>query len=373
MNINKPIMSFQDILNIYRNDSFSEKDKGSRFEYLMKNFLLTHPLYANSFEQVWLWNEFPYKDQFGGKDIGIDIVVKTNEGDFWAVQCKCYAENAYMTKPAVDSFLATSSRTFQINDDKMGFSNRLWIATTDKWNSEAENTLTNQNPPVNRIGLVDLENAPVDWKELYDGLYGAKAKTPKKKARSHQILAMNRTHEHFSSADRGKLIMACGTGKTYTSLKIAEKETNGQGLVLFLVPSIALLGQTLNEWAAEAEKPISAICICSDSEVTKKKDNDGFSVEDLAWPASTNVASIKRQFKYIQSTKTEGMTVVFSTYQSIDVISKAQAEINKAEKDSCIFDLIICDEAHRTTGVTLDCRILTNVRCLSEGVCADHS
>lgn len=80
--------------------------------------------------------------------------------------------------------------------------------------------------------------------------------------------------------------MACGTGKTFTSLKIAENETNGKGFILFLVPSIALLGQTLEEWYAEANEPIKAICICSDSEVSKKKtkseDIDGYSTVDLA-------------------------------------------------------------------------------------------
>jgi predicted helicase len=153
--------------------------------------------------------------------------------------------------------------------------------------------------------------------------------------------------------------MACGTGKTFTSLKIAEQETNNNGLILFLVPSIALLGQTLNEWVSESEKKICPICICSDPESTKKKvknenDEETFSTVDLALPASTNVKNIKQQFDYIKATKKDGMTVVFSTYQSIDVISKAQNAINTEKKDSCIFDMIICDEAHRTTGVILN-------------------
>src|SRR5574344_763518 len=153
--------------------------------------------------------------------------------------------------------------------------------------------------------------------------------------------------------------MACGTGKTYTSLKIAEQETNNNGLVLFLVPSRALLGQTLSEWVSEAEKTIHPICICSDPESTKKKvkndtDDESYSVVDLAVPASTNVKNIKQQFDYIKLTKKEGMTVVFSTYQSIDVIAKAQNAINAEVADSCIFDMVICDEAHRTTGVILN-------------------
>ena len=162
---------------------------------------------------------------------------------------------------------------------------------------------------------------------------------------------MDLFHEHFQTADRGRLIMACGTGKTFTSLRIAENETQGKGVILFLVPSIALLGQTLNEQATFAQNPIKPICICSDSTVGQDEDDD-ISVVDLALPASTNVRSIVNQFEVAKKNQ-KGMIVVFSTYQSIDVISKAQAELNKRQKDNCIFDLIICDEAHRTTGIIL--------------------
>ncbi|MGY8989119.1 MAG: DEAD/DEAH box helicase family protein, partial [Flavobacteriales bacterium] len=164
------------------------------------------------------------------------------------------------------------------------------------------------------------------------------------------------THTHLKEHDRGKLIMACGTGKTYASLKIAENETNGNGLVLFLVPSIALMGQTLREWSADAEIPINPICICSDPRITRrtKQNEDDIltSVEDLALPASTDVKNIIKQFKKLKRKGNKGMTVVFSTYQSIEVIAKAQKEL-LAKGTADIFDLIICDEAHRTTGVSL--------------------
>jgi predicted helicase len=168
---------------------------------------------------------------------------------------------------------------------------------------------------------------------------------------------LEKTNEVFKTADRGKLIMACGTGKTFTSLRIAENETGGKGLILFLVPSIALLGQSLDEWTTEANEPLNAICICSDPEITKKKtknqDTENFSVVDLALPASTNVADIVSQFKHFQSSAHSGMTVVFSTYQSIEVIARAQKELLKQNLGIGEFDLIICDEAHRTTGVAL--------------------
>ena len=348
------ILSFSDVLKKFRREAFSERDKGARFELLMKKYLLSEPTYEGRFKQIWLWNEFPYRKDFSGKDTGIDLVAQTVEGDYWAVQCKCYEENVYIDKTGVDSFLSTSSKSFYNESmETVQFSQRLWISTTNHWNSEAENTIKNQNPPLIRISLTDLENSNVDWDKLVNGEEGKSARKQKKTPREHQNKAISNVNEYFKNNDRGKLIMACGCGKTYTSLKIAEKETNGKGLVLFLVPSIALLGQTLREWCAEAEKPIYPICICSDPAVTKKTDSDDMSVVDLALPASTNVPNIIHQYELAKQQHTDGMIVVFSTYQSIDVISQAQEAINKRQKNSCIFDLVICDEAHRTTGVIL--------------------
>ena len=348
-----PILSFTDVLNKFRNEAFSERDKGTKFERLMKSYLMIAPEYTGKFKEIWLWEDFPYRKDFSGKDTGIDLVALTTDNDYWAIQCKCYAEDARINKDGVDSFLATSSKEFY-NDQMQTtrFAYRLWISTTNKWNSEAERTIQNQNPPVLRIGLSELEEAPIDWNKLVNG--NSNALNPKYPLREHQQTAMEKVHEYFQTADRGKLIMACGTGKTFTSLKIAENETNGNGLILFLVPSIALLGQTLREWSAQADKPIHPICICSDAKSTQQKDIDG-TVVDLALPASTDVWNIKKQYlaAKIAQQNNGGMIVVFSTYQSIDVISKAQEQINKQEKDSFIFDLVICDEAHRTTGVIL--------------------
>lgn len=351
-------MGFNNILTKYRKISFSEKDKGERFERLMKAYLLTDPKFEYKFKKVWLWSEFPGRDDLGGGDTGIDLVGLTNEGDYWAVQCKCYQETSVIDKPSVDSFLSTSSRSFKGEDLKThAFSHRLWISTTNKWGPNATEAIKNQHPQVSRINLFDLVEAPIDWDKLDSGISGEVARTGKKQLRPHQKVALEKTHEHFKANDRGKLIMACGTGKTFNSLRIAENETNGKGLVLFLVPSIALLGQTLNEWYADAVEPINAICICSDPEITKKRkqldDIDTSSVIDLAFPASTNVESIIHQFVGLDIKSNNGLTVVFSTYQSIEVIAKAQQELKKSNSKYAQFDLIICDEAHRTTGVSL--------------------
>ena len=349
--------TFQSILNQFRKESFSQKDKGERFERLMQLYLLTEPYYANLFTKVWLWNEFPFREDLGGNDTGIDLVAKTTHGAYWAIQCKCYQDNAVINKPAVDSFLTTAGRSFVDDSGQTKkFEHCLWISTTNHWGSNAEEAIRNHTPAVSRISLFHLQNSSVDWDKLLQGMYGEQARKPRKTPFEHQKKAIANSLEYFKFRDRGKLIMACGTGKTYTSLKIAEQQTNGQGLVLFLVPSIALLGQTLDEWTNEAAQPINAICICSDAEVSKKKvqneDTDTFSVVDLALPASTDVPSIMKQFR--EALDSEGLTVVFSTYQSIEVISNTQKEYQKVYgNESGIFDLIICDEAHRTTGVTL--------------------
>ncbi len=350
-------MNFNDILTKYREISFSERDKGNRFERLMQGYLLTDPKYSYLFKTVWLWDEFPSKNDLGGNDLGIDLVSLTHEGEYWAIQCKCYQPTSVIEKSSVDSFLSTSSREFRDeNQNKTKFSVRLWISTTNNWGVNAEESIRNQSPQVVRIHLTDLQESPIDWEKLENGIHGEQSRITSRSLKQHQQTALDLTHEHFKTESRGKLIMACGTGKTYTSLRIAEHETKGQGVVLFLVPSIALLGQTLREWTTFSQEPIHPICICSDPEITRKKTKSeegyGYSVVDLALPASTNVKDIVKQFKSIKKKKT-GMTVVFSTYQSIEVISKVQQELKNEIPELESFDLTICDESHRTTGVTL--------------------
>ena len=364
-------LSLQDVLKKFRDTSFTQKDKGTRFERLMRSWLRTDPRYSGLFSGVWLWEDFPSRGDFGGKDTGIDLVARTHEGDYWAIQCKCYAEGMSIDKPSVDSFLATSSRCFAdpllrsegvCALDKR-FDKRLWISTTNKWGANAEEAIQNQDPQVVRVGLHELEISPVDWARLLEGLEGKPALGAGKQLRPHQLEAISRAEEHFEHNERGKLIMACGTGKTFTSLRMMERlvaaPQGGRGLVLFLVPSIALLGQSLNDWCADATTPIKAVCICSDAKSNRKtrkgaanSDDLSDSIVDLALPASTDTASILRQLRAYRSY--EGLVVVFSTYQSIEVVSEAQQQIlEETAGEWGTFDFIVCDEAHRTTGVKL--------------------
>ena len=379
------MMDFTTILERYQKYSFSERDKGTRFEELMGRFLVTNPLYADDLDQVWLWTEFPFRNDFGGKDIGIDLVAKTKSGDYWAIQCKCYAPSTTISKADVDTFLSTSGKYFT---DEMGqqrhFTRRLWIATTDRWSKEANITLQNQEPPVNRLGPYDLRTAPVDWQKLYNGETGSKALAKKKTPRPHQKEAIAKAHAYYKNHDRGKMISACGTGKTYTALKIVEDQTHKDGFALFLVPSIALLSQTLREWMNDTTGRIYPICICSDASSSRmsQSDREEMSTLDLPFPATTNVEKAVSQLRirFQQQKKHGGMVIIFSTYQSIDVVHAIQdrllhpissmpltdgqlllpltrvadsAGLASSSSQTGIFDIIVCDEAHRTTGTTL--------------------
>ncbi|SEA37923.1 Predicted helicase [Xylanibacter ruminicola] len=352
-------MTINDILSEIRLKSLTEKAKGSDFERLMKFWFLTDPRYSQ-LEEVWLWEEFPGRKAFGGKDLGIDLVAKTEYGDYWAIQCKCYAEDATIDKSAVDSFLANASRTFIDADtfQTKEFSNLVWVQTSrKKWGPNAEQAIQGLSKPFNRISLYDLEISAVDWEKLRNNIYGDEARLSGKQPMRHQLIAMSKAYEYFveKKHDRGKLIMACGTGKTYTSLKIMEQMTDKDAFVVFLVPSIALLGQTLNAWMADKQDPLKAVCVCSDAKVTRQMidaDEEDASIIDLAVPATTNTKSILQQLRRYD--KDDSRTVIFSTYQSIDVVKEAIDAYGRE------VDLIICDEAHRTTGVILKDRSESN-------------
>ncbi len=327
------------VLDELRAQSTSESDKGSKFERLIAEYMRTDPLYAEQFSNVYLWQDWPGR---GGKhDTGIDIVaVDRLTGGNIAIQCKFYDPHHSIAKPDIDSFLSASG--------KDGFTQRIIISTTDKWNLHAEDSLQGQQVPVRRIGLADLEASPIDW----DAFDWAKPEdlpvsTEKKVLRAHQVRAVADVTAGFETSDRGKLIMACGTGKTFTSLRLAEQLAGAGKSVLFLVPSISLLSQTLREWTLEASLPLASIAVCSDKKATVRSNSEDISAVDLALPSTTNVATLEARWRLALG-QTASMTVVFSTYQSIDVIAQAQ-KVGELPP----LDLIVCDEAHRTTGTTL--------------------
>jgi predicted helicase len=332
--------TFSDLLTELTEVAQTQRDKGTQFERLIANYLMTDPQYADRLSDVWLWGEWP--GRWGGDD-GIDIVAREHgTGDYWAIQCKFYAPTYSIQKADIDSFFTASGKRFTDNEAQHSFSNRLLVCTTDKWSSKAEEALNGQTIPVSRLWFKDLANSPIDWSQFsLSNIKDIRLKK-KKELRPHQTEASGLVTEGFATSDRGKLIMACGTGKTFASLRMAEQLTPPSGRILFLAPSISLVSQSLREWTAEALNPIHAFVVCSDSKVGK--DEEDIRTHDLAYPATTDARKLAAA---AQAVSTDRRTVVFSTYQSIQVVSDAQ-KLGFGE-----FDLIVCDEAHRTTGLTL--------------------
>jgi len=320
----------------------SEAEKGHSFEVLVKRFLETEPTYKERFSEVWLWSDWPYAK--GRHDVGIDLVAKESATDgYVAVQCKCYAESHLMNQHDLETFFAAYNRNWATErSNKLYFESGLIIATTDKWNETIIETIREQERPCRYIGLTDLETAPVDWEKLGKGQAGD---IPKYEPKPHQREAIAAVLQGLQQADRGKLIMACGTGKTFTALRLAEAYTQGKGCVLFLAPSIALVAQSLREWMSQTVCSLHPIAVCSDAGASRVDDLLDISAGNLASPATTDPDAIARNYARY---KGKNLTVIFSTYQSLDKVWQAQNAGALPE-----FDLCICDEAHRTTGVSL--------------------
>ena len=329
--------TIHEVLDSIRATSSSEREKGDRFERLMRAFLSKDVVWSERFGQVWLWNDWPERT---GADVGIDLVAEDRTtGELCAIQCKFYDPDHRLVKSDIDSFFTASG--------KAPFASRLIISTTDHWTSHAEAALANQQIPVTRLRVADLDSSTIDWQFYVLTSPDDVVQRAPKQIRPHQQAALDDVIAGFASHDRGKLIMACGTGKTFTSLKITETMVPTGGSVLVLVPSISLLSQTLTEWGAAASVPLRPFAVCSDTKVGRRRtrdDSEDISLVDLPFPASTDPQRLADRAGVEAS---DGITVVYSTYQSIGVIAEAQ-RLGLPE-----FDLIICDEAHRTTGVTL--------------------
>jgi predicted helicase len=328
------------LLDAYRSAAVTEREKGTYFEELICTYLRNEATYRDLYDKVWTYAEWAKEQGLSGKDAGIDLVARTQgTGEYHAIQCKLYAENYRVQKKDIDSFFTASG--------KAPFSHRVIVTTTNNWSEHAEDALQGQQPPVSKIDLQALEDSQIDWAKYQPNQ--AVALKAKKQLREHQQTALNAVAAGLKDAERGKLIMACGTGKTFTSLKIAERLAGKGQRVLFLVPSLSLLSQTLTEWTQESETPLHSFAVCSDSDVGKKRKVEDDAVQvfthELRYPATTKADRLAAEMP--KRHDAEHMSVVFSTYHSIDVISRAQHDHGLEA-----FDLVICDEAHRTTGAT---------------------
>ncbi|MFN3953368.1 MAG: DEAD/DEAH box helicase [Pararhodobacter sp.] len=329
------------LLQSYRDAAVTEREKGTYFERLALAYFLNDPVQSEEYEAVWTWADWAKANGREGKDVGIDLVAKLrNEDGFAAIQAKFYAADTRIQKAHIDSFISASG--------KEPFRRRIVLDTTEQeWSANAEEMIRGQAIPVVRIGLTDLRESRIDW-TIFEAR-GEIVLAARKTLMPHQRDALAHVREGLARADRGKMIMACGTGKTFTALKIAEDLAGKGKRVLFMVPSLALMSQTVREWTNDTETPIRAFAVCSDAHVGKRRkstdDIAEIEIHDLAFPATTDPDKVAEK---AGNDDAERMTVIFSTYQSIGTLTRAQ------EAGLPSFDLIICDEAHRTTGATLD-------------------
>ncbi|MYG20553.1 MAG: DEAD/DEAH box helicase [Gemmatimonadales bacterium] len=307
------------------------RERGRQFEPLVARVLRTDRQYADRYAEVWRWSEWPGRRS---ADIGIDIVARRHDGGLAAIQCKCYDPSSTLYEQDLATFLANTNADFD---------ERVIVSTTSSWSRNLLALISNQQPPVQRVNLFGLEENAINWDAYLEDEAAPLKPRARKELRPHQRQALTDVLSGFEEHDRGKLIMACGTGKTFTALRIAEEVAGPGGRVLFAAPSISLVAQALREWAADATTPIRAFAVCSDQKVGSR-DGDGAQTYDLPIAATTDPGRLAQA---AAPDAPDRLTVVFSTYQSMDVIRQAQ------DAGMPAFDITVCDEAHRTTGYAL--------------------
>ena len=321
---------FQGVLNQLRESTASTYLIGDEFERLMKKYFCVDPLYKEWFTDVYLWKEWAaLRTEYDGVDIGIDLVAQESNGEYCAIQCKCFAEDTRVTKPQIDSFVSASAAEV--------FTKRILVHTGAELGPNVRRTIDPLGTDFQVIGYGHLASRPIDWPDL-------RSEDPEQldyrlelfSLRPHQQAAFDDVVSGFKDSDRGKLIMACGTGKTFTALRIAEKVAGISGRVLYLVPSIGLFSQAMREWAEQQGVTHRYIGICSDTRAGKT-DEDA-SIQELEIPVTTAPEEISEA---LQKTDEDAMTVVFCTYHSLPIVESAQ------EQGAPAFDIVLCDEAHR--------------------------
>ena len=303
---------------------FGEQQAGIKFESFCKWYLETDPEWSRLVDKVWLWADYPNKWQ--NQDLGTDLVFLDKNGLVWAVQAKCYGEHHSTTKADVNSFLADTSRP--------EVDRRLWMQTSNLMAATAQKTLAGQEKPITVLKLNDFRESDLEYPNCFAQLSEGKQRS-KPKPEAHQVEAISAVKEAFTDTDRGQLIMACGTGKTFTTLWI--KEALNAHSTLVLLPSLSLLSQTMREWAWAGNTEFEILNVCSDKSVGRQTED--MSVNDAPFPVTSDPNEIA---SFLQK---KAPKVVFCTYQSSPLITEAQLVAA-----DFTFDLAVADEAHRCAG-----------------------
>ena len=318
-----------------RDNAQNQTEKGKVFENIVKTYLEEDKTQTQEYDKVWHYKKWAKEQGLPQRDTGIDLVAQRRDGNgFCAIQCKFYKEDNRLTQETFDSFVANASAPH--------FTDIILADTTlPEYHDNLINLLNITGKPWRRISLAKLIESNIDWENFLN------ARTIKFKAKKepypHQKEAITKVIEGFKAEDRGRMIMACGTGKTFTSLRIAEAMGGAGKHVLYMVPSLPLMSQTVLEWKYNAKNDFQAFSICSDVQVGVQNDDSlHLPRHELAFSATTDAQTIATQVKNADPNQ---MVVVFCTYHSVEVLTDAQ-KLGLPE-----FDLIICDEAHRTAGL----------------------
>ncbi len=339
MDLRKTISSSSNWLDLKAKiDSCSNtKAKGDLFELLTKLYLQIDPRYVSKLKTVWLYNEIPTntltKLNLPTKDMGIDLIAETNEGEYWAIQCKYKAdESKSLTWREISTFQSLAFSKAK------GISFGLIATTVDR----SASVFKDQKEDVKLLAGEIWRDLDTEFFNQAKKLLAQKVVRPAPlKPRKHQERAVSNAYQHFvtDKATRGKMIMPCGTGKSLTAYWIA-KELKAKTIVI-AVPSLSLINQTLKAWLREVianKQTVDWIAICSDK--TAGEVDSAIGTQDLGIPTNTDPEIIAKWLRK----RSPGLKVVFTTYQS----GKVLAEASRIAKR--VFDLGIMDEAHKTVG-----------------------
>ena len=341
------IVTFADVLDYMGSHERTKHEKGDLWERVCAWYLRNDPEMRQVVGKVWRWDdaENPLRT---GHDTGIDIVAERADepGAYWAVQCKNFDAAHKVSYGELGTFFAAA----EADERYTG----LVIATVgEEVSSNVEDHLLTllQNRGIASSILTPsaMEQSNVDWSLLLRD----HEETPEERwartynPRPHQMEAIEQIQASFERHDRAKAIMACGTGKTLTALRLAEKRLEGAGCrdVLFCAPSIALVAQAMREWTNQARVPFRSLVVCSDAHASRVGEDDLLdSAVDVGFPATTSAKALVDNYRWTRERYPDAMIVVFSTYQSMQVVQDAQ------DAGLPRFGLCVCDEAHRTAG-----------------------
>ena len=317
------------ILERIRAESRDESEKGRWFEQLFIRIALQQPEFE--IDEIWRWPDWPEREALtglDGRDMGVDLVARRTSGDWVAIQCKCYNDRHTLGKGEIDKFLGGSQHPiFRLR----------WIVATCRWGPIAERAIQNANPQVAQVDFRQHLNIQLEEKD---------ATRPVQEPWPLQEEAIEDVVSGLGHHGRGRLIMACGTGKTFTALRIAEEIVNDGRRILFAAPTIALVSQARREWLRHTTRKLDCIVVCSDPTAGGRNENEDIRISELECPVTTDPAEIAQSLDGEDSTR-----VVFCTYHSLGRVTEAQAS-----HGAPAFDLAIADEAHRTTGALIDGR-----------------